>query len=102
VTKSKSVLGLSAALGMAFFATGAFAQSGAAHPCEQIEQSCSAAGFIYKDCKQGKGLWCDCINPIMQGQTPNNSVLPLPAVDPNLVAACKTKRPKFGEGKVGH
>ncbi len=70
-------------------------------PCKQIKEACTKAGFIKGEAKEGKGLWKDCIDPIMQGTTAKKSVLPLPSVDPSLVAACKAKRPKFGSGKVG-
>jgi hypothetical protein len=71
-------------------------------PCEQIKQACLSAGFIPNDAKQGKGLWMDCVNPIVQGTTAKKSVIALPSVDPTVVAACKAKHPKFGEGKVGN
>jgi hypothetical protein len=72
----------------------------AAGPCEQIKNACLSAGFIPKDYKQGKGLWRDCVDPIMQAKTVNSSI-PLPAVNPRVVSACKAKHPNFGEGKVG-
>ena len=71
-------------------------------PCDQIKQACLSAGFIPKEAKEGKGLWMDCVNPIMQGTTAKKSEIALPSVDPSVVAACKTKHPKFGEGKVGN
>lgn len=75
----------------------AFAQG----PCDQIKNACLTAGFIPKDAKQGRGLWRDCVNPIMQGApAPANAVIPVPAVDPGVVAACKAKHPNFGEGKL--
>ena|SRR6185437_6623853 len=74
----------------------------AKHPCEQIRDACVSAGFVKNDAKVGKGLWVDCINPIIQGTTAKKSVLALPTVDPSVVTACKTKRPKFGHGKVGN
>jgi hypothetical protein len=71
-------------------------------PCEQIKQACTNAGFIKGEAKEGKGLWRDCIDPIVQGTTAKKSVLALPTVDPSVVSACKAKHPKFGEGKVGN
>jgi hypothetical protein len=69
-------------------------------PCEQIVAACSAAGFVKGDAKEGYGLRVDCINPIMRGTAqPKHAVKPLPAVPPELVAACKQKHPNFGEGK---
>ena len=71
-------------------------------PCKQIAQICQNAGFIKGDWKKGDGLWKDCVDPIMQGQTNvPGATKALPTVDPNLVTACKAKHPKFGGGKVG-
>ena len=77
----------------------AFAEEG---PCKQIKDACTTAGFIKGEAKEGKGLWKDCVDPIMQGTTAAKSVLPLPKVDPAVVAACKAKKPKFGAGGVGN
>jgi len=70
-------------------------------PCQQIEQACKSAGFVYGDSKQGKGIMHDCVNPIMQSK-PAPGPTALPSVDPGLVSACKAKNPKFGTGEVGH
>jgi len=71
-------------------------------PCKQVEQACKNAGFIQGDWKKGDGLWRDCVDPIMQGQTsvPGASK-PLPAVSAGAIAECKAQHPKFGGGKVG-
>src|SRR5271170_5343834 len=69
-------------------------------PCEQIVMACKNAGFVEGDYKKGYGLHVDCIDPIMRGTgQPAKADKPLPAVSPELVAACKQKRPNFGEGK---
>jgi hypothetical protein len=73
----------------------------ASGPCQQIRKACEDAGFVKGEAKKGYGLWVDCIDPIMQG----NASVPgatkaLPTVDPNVVAACRAKNPKFGSGKV--
>lgn len=73
----------------------------AGSPCQQIEQACKSAGFVYGDSKQGKGIMRDCVNPIMQSK-PAPSATPLPSVDPGLVSACKAKNPKFGAGETGY
>jgi hypothetical protein len=84
-----------------------FADDKSAHehghgPCKQIEQACKNAGFIQGDWKKGDGLWRDCVDPIMQGQTNvPGATKSLPTVDAGLVSACKAKNPKFGSGKVG-
>lgn len=84
-------------LALSLFSAPSFAGNG---PCEQIVNACTGAGFVVKEAKEGKGLWRDCVNPIIQGTTASKSVLPLPTVAPAVIAACKTKRPHFGEGKV--
>jgi hypothetical protein len=66
-------------------------------PCTIIKEACTSAGFIQGGAKDGKGLWLDCVSPIMQGTAPKKSVLPLPKVDSAQIAACKQKHPKFGE-----
>jgi hypothetical protein len=71
-----------------------------AGPCEQIKQACSQAGFIKGEAKVNKGLIRDCVNPIMQGKAVAGAP-GLPAIDPTVIAACRAKHPKFGEGKVG-
>jgi hypothetical protein len=89
-------------LSLSSFADEKNAHEHAPGPCKQIAQACQNAGFIKGDWKKGDGLWRDCVDPIMQGQTnvPGASK-PLPTVDASLVAACKAKNPKFGSGKVG-
>jgi hypothetical protein len=71
-------------------------------PCRKIKEACLAAGFKQGDWKNGDGLWRDCIDPIIQGvSTVPGGTKTLPKVDPADIAACKAKKPKFGEGKVG-
>jgi hypothetical protein len=68
-------------------------------PCQQIVQQCQSAGFVKGDWKTGKGLWKDCINPIVSGAPPLAAKKPLPAVNPSVLSACKAKHPNFGKGK---
>jgi len=83
-------------------AQGKKAQEGPPNECKQIEAACKQAGFIQGDWKKGDGLWRDCVDPIVQGKSNvPGATKPLPRVDPNLVAQCKAKHPKFGGGKVG-
>jgi hypothetical protein len=94
-----AVLSLSCVLTMA---QGKKGDRGAPGPCKEIEQACKKAGFIQGDWKKGDGLWRDCVDPIMQGQTNvPGATKPLPSVDAKAVADCKAQRPKFGGGKVG-
>ena len=72
-------------------------------PCTQITQTCKSAGFKFGAHKQGIGLEDDCINPIVQGVTSvPNGKLPLPAVSADVIAACKVKNPKYGQGQIGN
>ena len=57
------------------------------HPCQQIEQACSAAGFVKGEAKEGKGLFKNCMKPIMSGQQVQGV-----SIDPSLVPACQAKR----------
>jgi hypothetical protein len=69
-------------------------------PCEQIVAACLNLGFVKGDAREGYGLFVDCINPIMRGtQQPTRADRPLPAVSPDVVAACRQLRPNFGEGR---
>ncbi len=71
-------------------------------PCEQIAETCMSAGFVKGDAREGYGLWRDCIDPIIRGTPqPPNANKPLPAVSPELVAACKQRHPNFGEHQKG-
>jgi len=103
--KASAILCITAFLFLSATAFAEPAQSGKNHepgPCRQIEKACMDAGFIKGDAKKGDGLWLDCINPLMQGiTTVPGATKALPAVDPGVVAACKAKHPKFGQGKVG-
>jgi hypothetical protein len=55
-------------LGMSALAAN-FALAQEAKPCKNIHAACSAAGYIKGHHKEGKGLWKDCINPILAGQS---------------------------------
>jgi hypothetical protein len=59
---------------------------GAEHPCKAIEQACSSAGFVKGEAAQGKGLFKDCMQPILQGQAVNGV-----SVNPTEVSACKER-----------
>jgi CubicO group peptidase (beta-lactamase class C family) len=67
-------------------------------PCEQIRAACRAAGFNPGEAKEGTGILIDCITPIMQGtaQQPK-AAKPLPQVDAEVVQACKSINPNFGQ-----
>jgi N-acetylglucosamine-6-sulfatase len=73
-----------------------------AAPCQRIMTACLDAGFVRGGAGSGMGLKKDCINPIMQGRPPRGAALPLPWINPRLVAACSMRDPTFGQlGRAG-
>jgi hypothetical protein len=68
-------------------------------PCAQIRTVCTQAGFVPNGANMGAGIVVDCIRPIMAGtpQRPRAS-RPLPQIDQQVVAACKSQNPNFGMG----
>lgn len=67
-------------------------------PCAQIIAACQNAGFVQGGAKSRIGLQVNCVQPIMQGKAAEYKAgKPLPQVDPQLVAACKAKNPRFGQ-----
>jgi serine/threonine protein kinase len=68
-------------------------------PCEQIRQACLDAGFVFGNARKGNGLSADCIVPIVQGTAqPSTARKPLPTIDPQIAASCRSKTPHFGQG----
>lgn len=59
----------------------------ASHPCEQIVQACKSAGFVKGEAKEGKGLFKDCVGPVMHGQTVSGVT-----VSGSTIQACQAKR----------
>ena len=67
------------------------------HPCSAITNACKAAGFVNRAAKSGNGLGADCITPLMEGTPqPREATIPLPKVDPAVIAACKAVNPSYG------
>ena len=89
-----------AALALILGAGSAAAQQGGGglpRPCAALRQVCVQAGFVPQGARAGEGLVVDCIRPIMQGiPQPQRATKPLPAVDPQLVEACRAQNPNFG------
>jgi hypothetical protein len=58
-------------------------------PCQTLATACQAAGYHRGGHKEGKGLWKDCVAPILDGRA-------IPGVTPNPddVKACQARRPK--------
>jgi hypothetical protein len=76
-----------------WFCTASFADGGGnkeplPRPCQTIATACEAAGFHSGGHKEGKGLWKDCVAPILDGRT-----IPGVSVAGEDVKACQAKRP---------
>jgi hypothetical protein len=58
-------------------------------PCEQIEHDCKQNGYVAGEAGQGKGLWWDCLCPLIAPNFPEpaKNVLAVPS-DAGLVGAC--------------
>ena len=68
-----------------------------AHPCSEITNACKAAGFVSGAAKSGNGIGADCIAPLIAGTSqPAHATIPLPKVDPAIIAACKGVNPDYG------
>jgi hypothetical protein len=66
---------------------------GGGGPCAIIRAACLSAGFVHGGARAGNGLQMDCIWPIIEGRPPPpRTVLPLPRIDPQIVAACRARR----------
>ena len=79
-------------------ATTATAAAQGQGPCQQIRAACEGAGFVQGAARDGMGLQVHCIMPIMQARPqPLRARLPLPKVDPQLVADCRARNARFGQ-----
>jgi len=59
-------------------------------PCEQIESDCKTNGYVAGEAGQGKGLWWDCMCPLIAPgfPEPSKNVLAVPS-DQSLVGSCQ-------------
>jgi hypothetical protein len=64
------------------------------HPCRKLRKSaieaCSAAGYVKGGHKNKKGLFDDCVRPILEGKGAPGGV----TIDSSLVEACQARRAK--------
>lgn len=70
--------------------------------CQPLRSACEAAGFSDAG-GIGKGIKVlrDCMAPLMSGiEPPGNGLLPLPEVDPQIVADCQAVKAKRGKTKT--
>ena len=58
-----------------------------AGPCKQISNACVAAGYYKGGAKQGRGLYRNCIQPLLGGAAVANV-----SVDAGTVQACIAKK----------
>ncbi|QDK37767.1 hypothetical protein [Bdellovibrio sp. NC01] len=66
----------------------AFAQGGEKnHPCQEIKKACESAGFVKGEHKEKKGLYKDCVQPVLAGQSVAGVT-----VGSDVVAACNAKK----------
>jgi hypothetical protein len=63
--------------------------------CDRVLAACKAAGYVEGGGASGKGLWFNCVEPVMQG-APAQSALPRPAIAAGVIADCRKARPAFG------
>ena len=84
-------------LALAFSCLGgiAFAEGGGAHPkapltpaCKSVMTACEAAGYHHGGHKEHKGLWKDCVAPILDGKAVSGVI-----TNPDAVKACAANRP---------
>ena len=73
---------------VAFASSFAFADTQGDHPCKTVQNSCIAAGYTKGHHKTDKkGLFADCMKPLMNGQTVAGV-----NVDSAAIQACQAKR----------
>lgn len=85
-------IALSASLAMADDA-----EPGKGHPCHAIHKLCKAAGFKGGHHKtDGKGMWVDCVQPLIEGKPVAGVTTPPSDAD---IQACKAHKAEHMKGK---
>jgi len=69
------------------FAEPSAVSPGAQHPCKTLRAACGAAGYVKGGFKQGKGLFRNCMKPLLSG-----SSVPGVSVSAEDVQACKARK----------
>jgi hypothetical protein len=80
-------------LGLVCFFGGRGFAAGGGEPCKHILAACEAAGFAKKHHKEKKGLFKDCLQPILAG----SSVAGV-TVSPDDVKACNDRKARHHRG----
>lgn len=62
-----------------------------AHPCLILREQCERAGYFVGGGKEGRGLWKDCVEPILFGNSITNV-----EVEPEHIRGCLAKRAERG------
>lgn len=65
-TMIMTLLALGLAVPAAFAEGGTVAPKEKDRPCVRIEKACKDAGFVKGGAKEGKGLFVDCVKPILE------------------------------------
>jgi hypothetical protein len=86
-TSAILALSMTASLSLITFKAHAAAPKIEDHSCMRLESDCLAAGYVKGDHKAKKGLYADCMQPLMNGQMPAGIT-----ASPDDIAACKAKR----------
>jgi hypothetical protein len=63
------------------------AMESSSHPCRPLKQACREAGFVKGGHATGKGLYKDCMMPVLSGQT-----VAWVSVPPAEIESCKAQR----------
>lgn len=62
-------------------------------PCKQVADACAAAGFVVGGVKEGKGMYAQCVGPLVSGKPAKKpAAIPLPNVPADVLAACRQKQ----------
>jgi len=90
-----SLMALAGSIALADTATTPPAPMKGNGPCKQIIQACQQAGFEKGEHKtDGKGVYKDCLTPILAGQTVAGVT-----IDPSVVTSCQEMRAKHQQKK---
>ena len=82
-----AIVGLMAGLAFADNPAPAPSRKKGSGPCAQIIAACKAAGFVKGEWKEGKGLYKDCLDPILAGKSVEGV-----SIDPSVAQACNQVR----------
>lgn len=61
-------------------------------PCLKIQQACKKAGFVKGGAKEGKGLFVNCVQPILKGKS-----VPGVTMDAATIQACEDNMEKLAQ-----